>query len=378
MAEINNSLSSELAAEVKNFQKSILKEINKQWISKKGELLTKVIIKKEEAEKALIEATTIKEKLVEKVQESEALSKITEQIKNETIKYETVTSYSKKISAKKNDYELRLSSVAKSVVDYRQMHHSYANIVNDNMEIDSNEMDFSVKVIFKSEAFDSTVKESINNNSLKKEGYNFDDGFSEASLTEDSMKNLIDKVINGELKLLKNRNPESVLREILNDWYLITYDVRMENDNINQMSPGKKALVLLKLLISMADSKCPILIDQPEDDLDNRSIFDELIPFIREKKITRQILIVTHNANVVLGGDAEEIIIANQSGNNSPNEHYRFEYRSGSIENDYPIYEPTGKIKAGILNEKGIQQHICDILEGGEQAFDLRKNKYRI
>lgn len=64
----------------------------------------------------------------------------------------------------------------------------------------------------------------------------------------------------------------------------------------------------------MAESKCPILIDQPEDDLDNRSIFDELIPFIRKKKIERQIIIVTHNANVVLGGDAEEIIVANQEG----------------------------------------------------------------
>ena len=144
------------------------------------------------------------------------------------------------------------------------------------------------------------------------------------------------------------------------------------------MSPGKKALVLLKLLISMADSKCPILIDQPEDDLDNRSIFDELIPFIRKKKVERQIIVVTHNANVVLGGDAEEIIVANQDGNNSPNYKFKFEYRSGSIENSTIVYENDGTIRKGVLNEKGIQQHICDILEGGERAFDLRKHKYSI
>ena len=123
---------------------------------------------------------------------------------------------------------------------------------------------------------------------------------------------------------------------------------------------------------------CPILIDQPEDDLDNRSIFDELIPFIREKKIVRQIIIVTHNANVVLGGDAEEIIVANQRGNNSPNSRYRFEYRSGSIEENMPVRDEFGVIRSGLLNEKGIQQHICDILEGGEKAFDLRKHKYCI
>ena len=130
----------------------------------------------------------------------------------------------------------------------------------------------------------------------------------------------------------------------------------------------------MKLLINLAESTCPILIDQPEDDLDNRSIFDELIPFIRRKKVDRQIIIVTHNANVVLGGDAEEVIVANQHGNNAPNSHFKFEYRSGSIEDD----EPVSADASDTLGRQGIQQHICDILEGGEKAFDLRKNKYRI
>ena len=55
------------------------------------------------------------------------------------------------------------------------------------------------------------------------------------------------------------------------------------------MSPGKKALVLLEMLISLEDSKCPILIDQPEDDLDNRSIYNDLVQYIRRKKKERQI-----------------------------------------------------------------------------------------
>lgn len=99
-----------------------------------------------------------------------------------------------------------------------------------------------------------------------------------------------------------------------------------------------------------------------------------MIPFIRCKKIDRQIIIVTHNANIVLGGDAEEVIVANQNGKNSPNKEYRFEYRSGSIEDDLPL-EPDVK---DVLSKQGIQQHICDIMEGGEKAFDLRRNKYRI
>ena len=109
------------------------------------------------------------------------------------------------------------------------------------------------------------------------------------------------------------------MRDINDDSYNIKYKVVMDNDNIEVMSPGKKALVLLRLLINLEESKCPILIDQPEDDLDNGSVFDELIPFIRRKKKERQIIVVTHNANVVIGADAEEIIIANQTRSKSEN-----------------------------------------------------------
>ena len=180
--------------------------------------------------------------------------------------------------------------------------------------------------------------------------------------------------ITGDLPV-KGQSVENAIRQILSNWYNITYNVRFENDTIEKMSPGKKALVLLKLLIDLAESECPILIDQPEDDLDNRSVFEELIPFIRERKISRQIIVVTHNANVVLGGDAEQVIIANQDGINSPNKEKRFEYRSGSIEN-IETTDCKDEEEKGILERRSIQQHICDILEGGKQAFDLRKNKY--
>lgn len=129
------------------------------------------------------------------------------------------------------------------------------------------------------------------------------------------METLIEKTVDGTMVLKNGYTVESALREILDDWYNIVYRVKMDNDFIDQMSPGKKALVLLKILISLAESKCPILIDQPEDDLDNRSIFTDLINYIKDKKIDRPIIVVTHNANIVLGSDSENIIIANQDGN---------------------------------------------------------------
>lgn len=361
-----------------DFQEEILEQAGNKWNVKKDEIVSKLLFTKVDAEGKREEALKVKSELEQKVIENEALTKLSEQIKNEESKLEVVLNATQKCNAKKKEYEEKLDEVSNAINAYKEIHNNYANVVNENAETNSDGLDFSVGIQFKNDAFCSFIKESINNNSLKRIGIAFDDKFRGEIFTKELLRDIIDKLVKEELKLLKNKTIESVLRDILSDWYLVSYNVKLENDSINQMSPGKKALVLLKLLISMADSKCPILIDQPEDDLDNRSIFDELIPFIRKKKVERQIIVVTHNANVVLGGDAEEIIVANQDGNNSSNYKFKFEYRSGSIENSTIVYENDGTIRKGVLNEKGIQQHICDILEGGERAFDLRKHKYSI
>lgn len=176
---------------------------------------------------------------------------------------------------------------------------------------------------FRKELFCSMLEESFDKRNLKK-GVLLE---IQEEYSISKMKQLIIECLRGDLHLIKGKTNEIFLRSLLSDWYNTTYQVKMDSDSIDEMSPGKKALVLLKMLINLAESKCPILIDQPEDDLDNRSNFDELIPFIKKKKLQRQIIVVTHNANVVLGGDAEEIIIANQQGKNSKNDKFRFEYR---------------------------------------------------
>ena len=98
--------------------------------------------------------------------------------------------------------------------------------------------------------------------------------------------------------------------------------------------------------------------------------------YLKDKKHERQIIVVTHNANVVVGADAEEVIIANQSGKEAENHSKQFEYRCGAIENVSPVREPDGTVRKGVLNQKGIQEQICDILEGGKDAFEKRANKY--
>lgn len=127
------------------------------------------------------------------------------------------------------------------------------------------------------------------------------------------------------------------------------------------------------MLLDFSKNEYPILIDQPEDDLDNRAIFEELVKYLRAKKLNRQIILVTHNPNVVVGADAEEIIVANQEGiGNSNPENIKFAYKCGALENSFK----TGNSE--ILLSCGIREHVCELLEGGNKAFRLREKKYQL
>ena len=158
------------------------------------------------------------------------------------------------------------------------------------------------------------------------------------------------------------------------NWFSLLYSVDYEGDNLSDMSPGKRSFVVLKLLLDFSDKKCPILIDQPEYNLDNRAIYNELVKYVREKKKERQIILVTHNPNIVVGADSEEVIVANQNGKNAPNDRgIKFQYVHGSLENTSARITDDNE---PILYRCGIREHVCDILEGGENAFRDRENKY--
>jgi hypothetical protein len=87
------------------------------------------------------------------------------------------------------------------------------------------------------------------------------------------------------------------------------------------------------------------------------------------------VIIVTHNPNVVVSADAEQIIVANQDGKDSPNEaSMKFQYVSGALE----FSKPVDKKISFVLKSKGIREHVCEILEGGEDAFKQRERKYAI
>ena len=180
------------------------------------------------------------------------------------------------------------------------------------------------------------------------------------------------KVFNIDIQLLKGKNKLDFYNWIFDiSDFTVTYSIKYQGTNIELLSPGKKGIVLLLMYLALdTESGVPLIIDQPEENLDNKSVYSDLINIFRVAKKRRQIIVITHNPNLVLNTDAEQVIVANFEA--TPKLYRaRLTYISGSIENSF-IDE---KLHIPLLR-KGIREHGADILEGGREAFIKRKDKY--
>ena len=146
--------------------------------------------------------------------------------------------------------------------------------------------------------------------------------------------------------------PESIDR--LDMWFPedsldVQYSARGDGQgfrSIQEGSPGQRTAALLAFLLSYGDE--PLILDQPEDDLDNHLIYDLIVTQLRANKRHRQVIVVTHNANIVVNGDAEQVLA--------------LAARSGE----------TQKECEGNLQEQQVRDTICTIMEGGRRAFEDR------
>ena len=379
--ETDKAMSDDVRKDISDAVSMIKEKADELWKEYKLKIIQKYQTKREKTVTDMRNSEIVVDELKEQVESNEAIAELSKRIQEEEQRLLIFRDYDRKIDEKSEELNEIISDLVQTFKRYDDIQERYAASVNGEGSSlnEGSELTFSVLIPFRTEAFCQRIKQLFDNRVLKskKDIINVED-FNIDQFDETALEKLIKACLNQTIPFSKSFTPESALRSILDNWYNVTYNVKMGDDLIDEMSPGKKALVLLKLLISLAESKSPILIDQPEDDLDHKSISDDLITFIKKKKIERQIIVVTHNANVVVSGDAEQVIVANQQGNTTPNNKFRFEYRTGSIEDDLPVYDDSGTIIHGILNAQGIQQHICDILEGGEKAFAKRKNKYNI
>jgi AAA domain, putative AbiEii toxin, Type IV TA system len=140
----------------------------------------------------------------------------------------------------------------------------------------------------------------------------------------------------------------------------LRYGVQYDGVQIEQLSPGTRGIVLLLPYLSIdRNDDRPLIIDQPEENLDPKSVFEELVGEFSTTRQRRQVIIVTHDANLIVNTDADQVIVAS-SGPHRPNDLPEISYLSGGLENPE------------------IRRKVCEILEGGEEAFKERARRLRI
>jgi len=169
--------------------------------------------------------------------------------------------------------------------------------------------------------------------------------------TFDQIIKLIDTYLNKPDLIKKTRLKNVFYDWIFGNYFTLNTEIEFKETSIDKLSMGQKGTVLLKLFL--AEGEYPIILDQPEENLDNKFIYNELVGAMRNAKINRQVIIATNNANLVVNTDAEQIIIA--------------DYDAGKI-----------GYKSGALESPTIREEIMPLLEGGSEAFKRREQKYGI
>jgi DNA repair exonuclease SbcCD ATPase subunit len=134
------------------------------------------------------------------------------------------------------------------------------------------------------------------------------------------------------------------------------YQLQWDGKDVAQLSPGERGTLLLVFYLIVDDSDLPLIIDQPEANLDNLTVANKLVDCIRLARERRQVIIVTHNPNLAVVCDADQVIhakMAKEDGN-------RITYGTGALE--HPI----------------MNQFTLDVLEGGRDPFDMRDDTYNV
>ncbi|MDD5638623.1 MAG: hypothetical protein PHO28_01815 [Candidatus Pacebacteria bacterium] len=361
--KINNELN-------KN-KKDVLENVNKTACKYKENLVKNIRESEDELKKTLDDNKSLLDKYKKNEELEELITKVNEY--KETLRI---------INNNENEIELRTKELGGIETKVKQFSQNRNNIIEslkdsiNSLNQENLDIKFGVEYQIREEDI-SRVSEKVN----VKEKTSFVQNYQlQIEFIRENPGQLLRSIYFGDQKINSGYKKEEVAFELLTLTETILFVGIMEGDHIGgfsetTMTPGRRALFLLRLILAESDEKWPILIDQPEDNLDSKSITKEIVPFLREKKKDRQIIMVSHNANFVIGADSEQIIVANRNGNESQNQDGKqFNYLTGSIEY---TKEKDESIK-DTLRSQGIREHACLILDGGRDAFEHRRNKYNI
>lgn len=373
--------------------KKILQEINDNLdIEKEGSLLyqqKQIKNQIKELKKQLTEPFRLYQKYLEQIEEWKKRENeiIGNKDKKDTIKY-----YEEQIRFVKEDLEKELSilydkrynttrnifACKQEIIDlYKQAYSPVTELIKDNHDIMKEyqiQFEASLKLSgFISKFFYHISQSSKGSFSGKQEGYNQLINIVEESSFDDFSKinefiSKIEEKLNYDQRegreSEKRYLSEQLRKEISSvdfcnflyglDYLETTYLLQLGGKSLTELSPGERGALLLIFYLLLDKGDIPLIIDQPEENLDNQSVYNILVKFIKKAKIRRQVIIVTHNPNLAVVSDAEQLIRVHIEKENKN----KFSYISGAIENEE------------------INSEIVKILEGTKPAFTNRKLKY--
>jgi energy-coupling factor transporter ATP-binding protein EcfA2 len=232
-----------------------------------------------------------------------------------------------------------------------------------------NDLEFTAELVFDQGRFFETMSELVDLRKIRIKGIT--DADSEISFFSDAMEDLVasptpekvrvvatTKIEELLIKIVPNQKKAETLSRrtiydsVFGDYLGVTPSVKYKKIKLSKLSLGQKATVLIKIYLAQGGN--PMVIDSHDDHLDNEFIMEELVKAIRQAKQHRQIIIVSNNGNVVVNSDAEQVVIACRD------DQGEISYNSGSLENP------------------ALRSKLLGVLEGGEEAFSKRQQKYRL
>lgn len=312
----------------------------------------------------------VKEKLAEKIDSlKDEFAVIKREINDEQLDADSYVSYQKKLSANKEKIvkleeslksKEKLSNSIRGIFDQRNelLRRNFAEYKNAIYEINQQQEQLFIDIEFKGDkvAFKEKLISQFKGTGLSDVKYN------EICKEFSDLPAIVEDYFLGEGKELKKYCTDTIYAKVsqkIEDSYtdMVIDDtpniinISYHGKPLSRHSLGQRASALILFILTQHDSDV-IIVDQPEDDLDNQVIYEELIQTIRREKKDMQFIFATHNANIPVLGDAEKVVttVFNED---------------GSIE-----------LKEGTIDFADTHQDIVNIMEGGAEAFKKRNEIY--
>ena len=216
--------------------------------------------------------------------ENETIKQMSIRLSEERKKEERLT----KINTKQTEIIEQISLSKERIFEKQRMYYELGQQICGQIQLEKDELSIMPKLSYNQEKLQMFVDSYLNaRNPLAK-------AMQEADIIDNEslinvLTNAFDNIVKGIVPLKGGKDKKQAAVELLStNYYYFMYNVVYQGDTLSSMSEGKKAFVILRLLLDFDENKYPILIDQPEDDLDNRAIYNDLVTYIRNKKLERQ------------------------------------------------------------------------------------------